>query len=327
MLTHVIELKFQGAKFFAPEMPSSVNTKDNPKAKKSHALHQNNFRVNPNTLWYSHVCNALHVIMGYRPVPTLRKLTRPLEYGWIPELVEIAKNARVRLDSPTERETAKGNIIPETEVFAGVKYFGTKGSGPFDKGTVKPIVLGGKTHYLETCALDWDRLQYYLGDSWIDFKNILREIVGEYENSTVYVALGKLHDYYQEHIDTLTNLHQFFIKYFLNVPKNGFKVGTPIYEIIVNGNTKGQFFHQSGYGDMASTFIKLVLHSPEQATTISGTIYLKVSEEEIKRLSEFGRATASLLEGGFLSINAIEDIDTYNWSLNTLGTVNVQIER
>lgn len=326
MHTHIIELKFSAAKFFELERPQITDLDSAPKKTKT-LLHPNNFKVNPNTLWHSHVCNALHVIMGYRPVPTLRKLTRPLEYGWIPELVEIAKNAQVRLDSPVERETSTGKTINETEIFAGVKYFGTKNSGPYDKGSKKPIILGGETHFLETCTLDWDRIRYYMGDSWVDFEKIILEVFGEYSNSTVYVVLGKLHDYYQEYINNLTNLHLFFIKYFLNVPKNGYKIGKPIYEIIVNGNTKGQFFNMSGYGNMGASFIKLVLHSPEQVTTLSGTIYLKVTYNEITRLREFGRSTASLLEGGVLSISAIEDIDTYNWSLNTINTTQVQTER
>lgn len=342
MTEYAIVLDFKNAKLF-PE------TNDN---------YQNNFKVNPETLWYSHVCNALHVLLGHRPVPTIRKLIRPLEYGWIPEIVEVAKNALVRIDSPVVTTTFKGKEIPFTEIFAGTKPNGSiGGSGPTDKGCSKPIMLGGVEKKMETAPLNWDRMRYYLEDAWGDFEKVVLEVVGAYENKSVYEVLSILHDYHKNNTgiraiianaydglkpDELvlflknyyslnknevgTCLDKFFRKYYIDVPKGGLKIGKPIYEIIANGNTKDQFFHQSGYGLLATTFIKFVLHSPEQVTTLSGKIYLKVSQDIVDRLREYGRTSARLLEGGLVTIEELEDLDTFNWTRNTANTEMVQTE-
>lgn len=309
MTDHVLELSFKNAKYFA------ANT-DNP----------DNFKVLPNTLWYSHICNALHVLMGYRPVPTVRKLSRPLEYGWIPELVDVAKNAIVRIDSPTTQTTKTGKTFPYTEIFAGTKPNGTMKSGPFDRGCSKPIMLNNEEKVIATCALDWDRIQYYCQNIWKPFEEMIVAVIGSnYREKSVYYVLSKLNEYHNKRTEPAV-VDEFFNKYYLNTKKRNERIGTPLYEIIMNGNTKDQFFHQNGYGIMSSTFIKLILHSPEQVTTISGKIFLKINDEMVNRLAEYGRATAKILEGGMVMIEQIEDDYAYNWKMNTLGAIPAQLE-
>lgn len=338
MNEYVMVLDFKDAKFF----PYGENT----------------MRVNPETLWYSHVCNALHVLFGHRPIPTFRKIVRPLEYAWVPEILDMAKNSKVYVQSPTETINKSEKVIPFTEIFAGTKPNGSNGgSGPGDKGTVKPIMIGGIEKTLTTCSLDWDRIKYYLESAWIDFESILKEVIGDYNNRSVYEVFSKLYDYmidnsdfnriipnhrnlawrnttkqlaeyYQEHSkENMTILDKFFHQYFIDVPKKGYKIGTPIYEIIVNGNTTNQFFHQSGYGAMASSFVKFILHSPEQVTTISGKIFVKMSSEMLNQLKEHGKSGATILEGGVVTIEKIEDADYYNWNLNTMNAHQVQTEQ
>lgn len=344
MSEYAIVLDFKNAKFF----PNS--NKNFP----------NNIKVNQNTLWYSHVCNAIHVLLGYRPVPTLRKLTRPLEYGWIPEIVELSRNAVVRLNQPTTESTNTGKEIPIAELFAGTKPNGSDGgSGPCDCGCSKPINLGGVQKTMNTMPLDWGKIKYYIGNAWVDFEKILMKNIDEkYTKFSVYEAFSKLYDYHQDSsfvkglfgdrylsmnksdIETYlreyyknateeigSDLDKFFRKYYLNVPKNGHRIGKVIYEIIAKGDTStAQNFHINGYGKMSTTFIKFILHSPEYVTSISGKIYLRASEEIVDRLRSHGRATASILESGLLSIESIEDMHTFNWVLNTIGTCKVQTE-
>lgn len=355
MCEYVMVLDFKSAKYF-PRRPKTEDVDHSPKKKTYADPHSNNINVRANTLWISNVCNALHVIFGHRPLPTMRKISRPLEYAWIPEITEVAKKARVRIDSVTQKQFKNGSVGPYTEVLAGTKPNGTITSGPSDKGCKKEIILNGESKSLVTIPLDWDRLRYYMKDAWADFVIAMNDVVGDYSKFGVYYVFSELNKYHNQFSDfndacpnhrempraevkevlnkyycensdeNITYLDRFFLKYYITPEKRVKTVGTPIYEIIINGNVKDQFINSSGFGDMESTFHKLILHSPEQVVNISGKIQVRITEDMKNRLKEYGRSFATILDGGVLSIESITEAEHFNELLHSRNMIPVQTE-
>jgi hypothetical protein len=270
----------------------------------------------------------LHVICGQRPVPTIKSRVFPIKYSGLPEIIECAKEARVLISNEIKYTTNEKEYLI-TEVLSGTKANGTMKSGPYNQGCNKPILLNGDIKVLKTCVLNWDRIKYNMCESaFNDFVNIIEALFGiKYQSISVYKAFEMLNEYHQSHLDPDDILNTFFDVYYTNGSKALGKINQPYYETIMNGNTKDQFFHVSGYGDMSATFVNLINSTPEDIITISGKIFLKIDDTILNLIKEYGKPCANILDGGLVNIESIEDLDEFNWDVETSNTQPAQLER
>lgn len=275
---YYLHLKFDSAKYF-PE------TKKPRKQKESSYTF---IKVN-DTLFWSHITNPLHVLCGLRPKNFFRETLN--NYNTVPQIDDLAKSARVKIHNVVEiQQTGKNGNWTKlvTEVFTGTKSV----HNSHDKGSFSntKIILDGKVKTVESPYLTWDRIKYHVGEeSFEKFTNFLFEFTGQ--DFRKMSAIKTFECLNQNKTDEKV------LKFFAdtNLPKS-------YSEIILNGKTEGQFFNQSGYGILRPYFVKYVNRSPEQITTISGEIIVKVPEsflEKIKKIS------CTILDGGVLTISKL----------------------
>lgn len=334
---YALEISFVNAKVFL--YPS-----DPRKTARYAEKYPNNFSPFADTLWYLHVANALQCLCGLRPIPTVRDVVIPLPYRFDERVLECAKEALVEINSPVYHTSNNGNSVNVSEVFAGIKAnSGIGGSGPYDKGcfTKRKMKLNGEYVFLDNAPLTWDRIQYLMGEfTWDSFKVVLNRIIGvDFKSHTVYSSFEYLNTIYRMNINGFTPIHDFFNKFYHDEgadfrKKNKVtRLNKPIYMVICEGVVENQFFHQGGYGVgkykdlMDSVFVKYVNHSPEKVTTISGKIYLKISQDIYDMIEEYGFTSARILEGGLVSINKCKDIRGYSWTMNTMCAVPVATDK
>jgi len=245
---------------------------------------------------WRHVSNVLHVLMGERPVPTIRKtLLRP-----DPSIHAAAKKAWVAIDTPhnergyegTEMITARKTVKDAWQT-ARISYF-----------------LGGVPVQIKGGLLYWARLERLLGEALLnDFINIVQSITGERNvtrNISAHRAIEILHDNYD--LPQTRKFCQNCIK----------SMRTALVNIIDPKANKESITFHTGVGSKLN--IHMVNSGPENITKISGTIFVPVDEELLSRLSK-GCGTATILDGGLAYIEGVEE-----WSENLVFDAQPVIE-
>lgn len=246
---------------------------------------------------WRHVSNVLHVLMGERPVPTIRKtLLKPDK-----PIQEAAKKARVSIDTPCdERDRYEGGelmtarkTVKDSWQTSRIVYF-----------------LGGVPVQIKGGLLYWARLERLLGEALLnDFINTVQGITGEKNvprNISAHRAIEILHNSYG-----LSEVRHFCQKCV--------KAGrTSLVNVINPEANKDSITFHTGVGSKLN--IQMVNSGPEKIIKISGTIFVPVNDELLARLSR-GCGTATILEGGFAYIEGIEE-----WSENLVFDAEPVIE-
>jgi len=228
---------------------------------------------------WRHVSNVLHVLMGERPVPTIRKTLLKPDMS----IQEASRAAFVVIDtpcdalSPNEMITAR-KAVKDAWATAKIAYF--LGS--------KPVLVKGGLLY-------WARLGRLLGDELLnDFINAIQSIMNERNvtrNITVHRAIEIMHDNYD------SPRVRIFCQKCIKAKR------TSLVNLInPDGNKDSITFHQN----VGSKLNIIMVNSyPEYIKKISGTIIIPLDEILIARLSN-GCGVATILEGGFAYIEGIE---------------------
>lgn len=245
---------------------------------------------------WRHVSNVLHVLMGERPVPTIRKTRLKPDLS----IQKAAKKARVVIDTPSnergyesqEMMTARKTVKDAWQT-ARISYF-----------------LGGAPVQIKGGLLYWARLERLLGEALLnDFVGTVQSITGE-RNVTrtisAHRAIEILHDKY-----VLPETRK-FCRTCIKAQR------TALVNIIDPKANKESITFHTGVGSKLN--IHMVNSGPENITKISGTIFVPVNEELLSRLSK-GCGTATILEGGLAYIEGIED-----WSENLVFDAEPVIE-
>jgi len=252
--------------------------------------------IPPGKFDWRHVSNVLHVLMGERPVPTIRKTLLKPDLA----IQEAAKQARVHIETPVDERGYKTKemmtarkTVKDAWQTSKIAYF-----------------LGGKPVQIKGGLLYWARLERLLGTALLhDFIITVQEITGQ-SNVTKHLsahrAIEILHDNYdQPQVRT-------FCEKCLKAKRTTF-----VNVINPEGNKDSITFHSDERNKLN---ILMVNSGPENIVKLSGTIFIPVNEDLISRLSK-GCGTATLLEGGLAYIDGIED-----WSENLVFDAEPVIE-
>jgi len=246
---------------------------------------------------WRHVSNVLHVLMGERPVPTIRKTLLKPDLS----IQEAAKKARVIIDTPCDERgryesremmTARKTVKDSWQTSKIVYFLGGV-----------PVQIKGGLFY-------WARLERLLGEALLnDFIDTVKNTTGEKNvtrNISAHRAIEILHDNYD-----LSH-----VKYFCQ--KSIKAQRTALVNIIDPKANKESITFHTGVGSKLN--IQMVNSGPENINKISGTIFVPLNDELIPRLSK-GCGVATILEGGLAYIEGIEE-----WSGNLVFDAEPVIE-
>lgn len=296
-------------------------------------LPTNNFKCAFDNLYYKNISNALHVLCGLRPVPTVRKTLCDLPYSANAEIDELSKQAMVKLTNLTsytyKDKKGETKTSPVYEIISGNKGFSAapcktavNTTGPVDRGAKckKPIFLNGTEKVIDDAPIDWDMVEAKMGSVYGDFINMCLMCLDDNPfQLSVYKVIEKLNAYYNEHLnDEENHVRDFF-------DQN--KVPDDFNKLIIKGKTNTAFLGESGYGDRKYYFVKYVLHSPEAVLNMYGKIYIKITDNIYNMIMENGQPCATILDGGLLSIERVDEIDSFNWDLETIGAKTAITEK
>jgi hypothetical protein len=220
---------------------------------------------------WRHVSNVLHVLMGERPVPTIRKtLLKPV-------VIDTPCDERGRYES-REMMTARKTVKDSWQT-SKIAYF-----------------LGGAPVQIKGGLIYWARLERLIGETLLnDFIDTVKGITGEKNitrNISAHRAIEILHDNYD--LSQVQHFCQKCIK----------AQRTALVNIINPKANKESITFHTGVGSKLN--IQMVNSGPENIAKISGTIFIPLSDELLSRLSN-GCGTATVLEGGLAYIEGIEE--------------------
>ena len=238
--------------------------------------------IPPGKFDWRHVSNVLHVLMGERPVPTIREtLLKPDS-----DIQEAAKQARVHIETPVndrgyetrEMMTARKTVKDAWQT-SRIAYF-----------------LDGKPVQIKGGLLYWARLERLLGTALLDdFIKIVQEITGQSnvtKHFSAHCVIEMLHDNFEE-----PRVQDFCQKCIKASRSSLVNVIDP------KGNKESITFH-TGVGSKLN--IQMVNSGPETIVKLSGTIFVPVNEELISRLSRGCAVWQRFLRGELLILTGLK---------------------
>ena len=204
---------------------------------------------------WRHVSNVLHVLMGERPVPTIRKTLLKPDIS----IQEAAKKARVIIDTPCDERgryesremiTARKTVKDAWQTSKIAYFLGV------------PVQIKGGLLY-------WARLERLLGEALLnDFIDTVQSITRERNvtrNISAHRAIEILHDNYD-----LSQV-QYFCQKCLKAQR------TSLVNIINPKANKESITFHTGVGSKLN--IQMVNSGPENINKISGTIFVPLNDE------------------------------------------------
>ena len=247
--------------------------------------------VPPDTLYVNHVSNVLHVLMGERPVPSFRAICTGA-HKRVESIHALAADASVIVGSGIQTYIKDG--APKTALIREKMTTRKAVKNSFSKTDV-PITIAGESRKLTTCMLSWDRIEHHLGlELYPQFVTMATSVLGlGWESQPVTSVFSSLHDYRGD-----SRVESFCMT--AGVPES-------YRAIILGGKTDGQYFHQSGYGDLAYMFITLISRGVEDVSCVGGKIFVPVDDEAVEKIRS-GPGFATLLEGGLVTIEGVYDM-------------------
>jgi hypothetical protein len=238
-----------------------------------------------------HVANMLHVLMGERPVPSLRG-------SWAtpdPEIVSAAGGARFRIEEIASQETKNcRKAVADSWQTSRIRYRLKKGDTEVKGGLLYPA-----------------RLRRYLGDElyseFLALSDHFARLDGE-SNPTTHRRIEIL----SRHGES-SEVRDFAAKCKSRQRTDLFNLISP------EGNSESICLHQFRRDSWWNML--LVPSAPETVSRYNGTILVPAASPDfIERLNN-GTGVATFLEGGFASLRGVE-----SWSEALVaGTRPVQI--
>ena len=232
--------------------------------------------VPEDTVDVRHVSNLLHVLMGERPVPSLRRSAMQVDGA----IREAATGAVVKVEETSSNETKTvRKAVKDAWNTARIWY-------RLDGRDVK--VKGGLLYH--------DRLARFLGQ---ELYGQFLEVVGTVSGRDSRSGLTA-----QEGIECLSaNNSDPKVQAFTASCRAGGR--TAIANLIeAGGNTESITFHQ-GTGSRLN--ILVVNKGVEKVRRIAGTIIVPIDTPELLRRLENGTGVATFLEGGFAYVAGLDD--------------------
>ncbi|MEN6624248.1 MAG: hypothetical protein ABFD50_22215 [Smithella sp.] len=236
---------------------------------------------------YRHVSNILHVLMGERPVPTIRRTLLKPDTA----IQEAAKKALVVIDTPI---SDKGKYVCEETINARKSV-----SDAYQ--TAKTVYhLSGQPVLIKGGLIYWRRLERILGSRL--FKDLINTVQGITKDAVVTRSMAAqraieiLHDHYDSpEVRT-------FCKKCLQA-----KLTTFINIINPRGNKNSITIHSD---KRTKLNMQIIGSGPEKIVRLSGKIFIPLDTGLLDRLAN-GCGVATVLEGGMAYIAGIYDLSEY----------------
>lgn len=255
------------------------------------------------------VANAIAVLCGDRPVPFKRKHSPLADYPEFAHYVDMAKRARVRMDSVVAFNTVDKKGEPKRIENTSVMQVAKFGMYEYNEdGTRKISVKQQKT----TAKLNIDGVDHDLVRSCATHDSIgaiwPRETYLAFD-AMCMIVLGKDYKSRLNVLQTLSELRKLYLKkdervveFMAGLPKSTV-LRNDLLEPVVNGSVSGQIFRgeNNAYAaELKSWGSPVSVHGkPELTWVLSGMIYLEVTADEAEAILG-GPEVATLLDGGVL---------------------------
>lgn len=246
---------------------------------------------------FRHVSNILHVLMGERPVPTIRRtLLKPDK-----AIHEAAKEALVVIDAP----------ISDKGKYACVETINARKSVSDAYQTSKTVYhLGGQPVSIKGGLIYWRRLERLLGPRLLKvFVDTVQGITKDADiigSMTAQRAIEILHDNYD------SPKVRIFCEKCLEA-----KLTTIVNIINPCGNRNSITIHSD---NRTKLNMQIIGSGPEKIIRLSGKIFVPLEDNLLARL-ENGCGVATVLEGGMAYIAGIDD-----WSEDLVWNAKPVIE-
>ena len=282
--TKYLFLKFDNAGFFRDMSKSKDFTFDlNGKAKRAESLQY----VEPITV--HQISNALHVLMGERPVPSLRKslMTR------IEDIFDIATNSYLKID------TIK---IPNK----------TNGTWRFPEQTLTMRKAVWNSFSTAPTLITWERVRRILeNDLFYQYISLLNDLFQiDVRSKYTCVEANKL---LKKQFSNDVRL-----KNFINLLNDEGK--TPVVDFINGGQKLSKAGMEKGLTPVPATFnanvrtLRTTNFGVDNITRLRGEIIVPMSDEYLEKIRN-NKGVATILDGGLLWIDKVVDSDDMSVSM------------
>lgn len=231
--------------------------------------------------------NALHVMFGYRPVPSKRDT--PFEIN--NKIFNLAENAYIKYNNKFHLN--KRNILVGGEMTQTAKHL------PNSHKKITTILSKGGEDTVINGYWNWEYVKNYLNDDvkWLEFEKFLSEFVG-IENISSKKTFYDVMKYVDEQI------HDPRIEEFIQ--SEVFKGRKPLKELFTTYGTKGNVYGgNTGYKTETPMFNNNGI--AENKISFSGDIIIKLDEESDKELIERfmseSEYVCTILDGGLFYLS------------------------
>lgn len=237
-----------------------------------------------------HISNMIHVLFSERPVPTVRDV-RDLPYEVNQYYFKKAQDSLIHID----------NVV----------FKNSKGEEHFQREIMNSKKMKF-TSWVKDVTFNWFRLKAYLGEEYYDtFRNLCFEEMGIDDTVSMREVVSKID------LDKQPK-----IKAFLEELQGlGKKM---LYRCLMLTPTSFNQLISPGADEVFNLYGVNVINGVETKTNLSGYIYVPVSEPDIEKL-ENGKGTATLLDGGLVTIEGIEDVFNIDANVKLVSELSTEL--
>lgn len=242
------------------------------------------------------VANAIAVLCGDRPVPAKRKHSPLADYAEFDHYIEMARRARVRIDSIPDNKT----IIQTAK--ASMYNIATDGTVSCkQKKTAAKLTLDGVDYELKRGCPTHESLSFaWPHETYLKFDELCKSVFGDNYKSEMNVVqtLSALRKKYNQNIIRV-------VKFFADIEQNApvTVIERDLVDPVVRGVVSGSIFRGETWArsaELKSWSAQVSPHGdPQLCWVVNGMLYLKVTEEEAEAIMK-GPEAASILDGGTL---------------------------
>lgn len=294
--TKYLFLKFKNAGFFRSAFASKDFVFDlNGKTKRKESVHY----VEPITV--HQISNALHVLMGERPAPSLRKTLLKR----IDDIFDMANNGYLKINTIQIPNKKNGTFrYPEESI------------------TIRKAVYNSYSTAPET--INWERVRRLLEyDLYNQFLSILNELFKENvrENYTCVDAVSKLREFHRNNEKVVD---------FVNLLDK--KDKTPMIDFI-NGRQKPSKSNPNGAKptfNMNDRTLITTNSAVDKITKLSGEIIIPINDFYLEKIRS-NKGIATLMDGGLLWIEDVIDSDDMYESMldgyTPINTISTEVKK
>ena len=268
----ILHLKFSDAKLFPKNKISKDYVFDKAKGMMSQRKNMVDSKLNfiqPITKYQ--ISNALHVLMGKRPVPSFRDVS----YSIDPSIMDMAESSYIKISTP--------RINKKKQIENRLDYV--------YEGSI--INKSARNSYKKVKSFDWFNLQQVLGtDLFNRFVTDIESVIGYDPRTKMAMELNNIYEVYGTKLD-------FIIEYLVKNKR------TAITKMLRNKlpSDNAAFVGSEWQGDVQSGYSES--HTIENGVhNFDGDIYVPMEESDLSRIK---KNVCTILDGGLLEIVGIFD--------------------